>query len=107
MLASGDAPAFLIDGFPRNQDNLEGWQREMSSKTKVQLVLDMVAPIEVCTRRCLSRGQNRPDDNEETLKKRFGAHKQITQPIVDYFREKGILYQIDSSGTPEEVQFYV
>ena len=30
---------FLIDGFPRNKDNLDGWQREMGDKTKVEFVL--------------------------------------------------------------------
>lgn len=103
MLASGDVPAFLIDGFPLNQDNLDGWKREMDSITNVRSVLNLVAPIEVCTRRCLSRAQNRSDDNEETLKKRFEMFKKITQPIVDYFHKEGILYQIDTDGTLKEV----
>lgn len=103
MLACGDAPGFLIDGFPRNQDNLDGWEREMSSKVKVHFVLNLVAPIDVCTKRCLSRAQNRPDDNEDTLKKRFITHNQITQPIVDHFREVGLLHQIDTAGTLQEV----
>jgi len=30
---------FLIDGFPRNQDNLEGWEREMSDKVNMLFVL--------------------------------------------------------------------
>ena len=30
---------FLIDGFPRNQDNLDGWMRQMGSKTDVKFVL--------------------------------------------------------------------
>jgi UMP-CMP kinase len=30
---------FLIDGFPRNKDNLDGWQREMGDKTHVKFVL--------------------------------------------------------------------
>lgn len=30
---------FLIDGFPRNKDNLDGWQREMGDKTNVKFVL--------------------------------------------------------------------
>ncbi len=30
---------FLIDGFPRNQDNLEGWNTEMGAKTNLQFVL--------------------------------------------------------------------
>ena len=30
---------FLIDGFPRNKDNLDGWQQEMGDKTNVKFVL--------------------------------------------------------------------
>jgi len=30
---------FLIDGFPRNKDNLEGWNRQMGTKTNVKGVL--------------------------------------------------------------------
>jgi UMP-CMP kinase len=103
MIACGDAPGFLIDGFPRNQDNLDGWEREMSSKVRVHFVLNLVAPIDICTQRCLGRGENRPDDNAETLKKRFITHQEITQPIVDHFRRVGLLHEIDTQGTPDEV----
>lgn len=30
---------FLIDGFPRNKDNLDGWQKEMGDKTNMKFVL--------------------------------------------------------------------
>ena len=30
---------FLIDGFPRNQDNFHGWNEEMEDKTNLQFVL--------------------------------------------------------------------
>ena len=30
---------FLIDGFPRNKDNLDGWSRQMGDKTNVKGVL--------------------------------------------------------------------
>lgn len=30
---------FLIDGFPRNEDNLQGWNREMEGKVDVTCVL--------------------------------------------------------------------
>ena len=65
MLArSVSANGFLIDGFPRNQDNLNGWNKEMSDKASVLFVLVLQAPIETCVERCMNRGQNRSDDNE-------------------------------------------
>lgn len=45
--ASLTSKAFLIDGFPRNQDNLKGWEREMTSKAKVLFVLYLHCPEEV------------------------------------------------------------
>jgi len=39
MSHDASATRFLIDGFPRNQDNLEGWEREMADKVNLQFVL--------------------------------------------------------------------
>ena len=47
---------FLIDGFPRNKDNLDGWQRQMSAKTDVKFTLFFDCTEEICTERCLQRG---------------------------------------------------
>lgn len=64
---------FLIDGFPRNKDNLDGWNRQMRSKSNIKGVLFFECPNDVCINRCLERGKQsgRSDDNEETLTKRY------------------------------------
>ncbi|VDK32824.1 unnamed protein product [Anisakis simplex] len=38
----------MVDGFPRNQDNFEGWMREMGNKAKVHFVLYLSCPEDVC-----------------------------------------------------------
>ena len=38
---------FLIDGFPRNEDNLTGWERQMGDKANVKFVLFFECPEEV------------------------------------------------------------
>lgn len=38
---------FLIDGFPRNQDNLDGWNKEMSDVATVIRVLFFNCPEQV------------------------------------------------------------
>ena len=38
---------FLIDGFPRNQDNLDGWNRQMASNVNLLFVLFFDCPQEV------------------------------------------------------------
>lgn len=45
---------------------------------------------------------SRSDDNEETFKERFNTYIENTKPLLDYYRESGILYVVDNSGTPED-----
>lgn len=59
-----ESAGFLIDGFPRNQNNLDGWEKEMKNKVKVHFVLYLSAPLDICVERCLSRSQGRSDDNK-------------------------------------------
>jgi len=33
------ANTFLIDGFPRNQDNLDGWNKQIGSRANIRSVL--------------------------------------------------------------------
>ena len=62
---------YLIDGFPRSFDNVEGWNLQMGSKTDLLKVLWFDAPESVLKQRILSRNENRSDDNQATLMKRF------------------------------------
>ena len=43
----------------------------------------------------------RNDDNEETLKIGYNAYLENATPVIEYFREKGILIELDASGSPE------
>jgi len=106
MVANKSTNNFLIDGFPRNQDNLEGWQRQMSTKTDVKFTLFFDCTEEICTQRCLQRGMagsGRTDDNIESLRKRFVTNAESTMPIVKHFEAKGLLRTIDASQSPDQV----
>ncbi|XP_022915048.1 UMP-CMP kinase [Onthophagus taurus] len=97
---------FLIDGFPRNQDNLEGWNRRVASKVQLLMVLFFDCPIEICTERCLNRGaagSGRSDDNLESLKKRFNTYQVETKPIIDYYQKMNLVRRLDASLSPDEV----
>lgn len=39
---------FLIDGFPRNKDNLDGWNTQMGDKAALQFVLFFDCDEKVC-----------------------------------------------------------
>ena len=97
---------FLIDGFPRNEDNLQGWTAAMGDKVEQRFVLFFDCNQETCVKRCLSRGaagSGRSDDNEESLKKRFDTYVNSTMPIIDHFRKLDLVRQIDATRTEDEV----
>jgi adenylate kinase len=47
---------------------------------------------------------HRQDDKEETIRARLDVYHQTTEPIIDYYREQGILKAVEGTGsTPEKV----
>lgn len=97
---------FLIDGFPRNQNNLDGWNKALAEKVQLQFVLFFDCPLEICTDRCLNRGaqgSGRSDDNIESLKKRFNTYLNETQPIIDYYDKQNLVHKIDATRSVDEV----
>ncbi|KAJ8270222.1 hypothetical protein GJAV_G00111810 [Gymnothorax javanicus] len=96
---------FLIDGFPRNQDNLQGWNSVMDGKADVRFVLFFECSNEVCINRCLERGKSsgRTDDNRESLEKRIETYLQSTRPIIEQYKKEGKVRTVDASHSVEEV----
>lgn len=94
---------FLIDGFPRNQDNLDGWIDVMEKKVNLQFVLFFECSEAVCVDRCLSRGTGRVDDNIESLKKRFDVFYRESLPIVDYYDNQHLVRKVDGTPPPDLV----
>lgn len=45
----------------------------------------------------------RPDDDEETIRLRLQVYRRETSPLVDYYRMRGKLVQVDAVGEPEKV----
>ncbi|KAG1969148.1 UMP-CMP kinase [Pimephales promelas] len=96
---------FLIDGFPRNHDNLQGWTTVMDGKADVKFVLFFDCGNEVCIDRCLERGKSsgRSDDNRESLEKRIQTYLQSTRPIIEQYEKQGKVRTIDASRSVDEV----
>uniref|UniRef100_W5MVR9 UMP-CMP kinase n=2 Tax=Lepisosteus oculatus TaxID=7918 RepID=W5MVR9_LEPOC len=105
MLKDKEKFRFLIDGFPRNEDNLQGWRAAMDGKANVKFVLFFDCSNEVCIERCLERGKSsgRTDDNRESLEKRIQTYLQSTKPIIDQYETQGKVRRVDASGSVEEV----
>jgi len=96
---------FLIDGYPRNLDNVEGWEQNVGNAAKVCGVLFFDAKEEELEARLLSRGQTsgRVDDNLESIRKRFKTYEAETMPIINRYKQESKVYTIDGMPPPEEV----
>lgn len=57
----------------------------------------MNSKISMVCDNCNSQLTKRIDDTEETLNKRYDTYIKETEPLIQYYKDKGVLYQIDSS----------
>ncbi|KAJ6953035.1 hypothetical protein NC652_004885 [Populus alba x Populus x berolinensis] len=92
---------FLIDGFPRNEENRAAF--EAVTKIEPAFVLFFDCPEEEMERRILSRNQGREDDNIETIRKRFNVFLESSLPVVEYYESKGKVRKVDAAKSVEEV----
>lgn len=123
---------FILDGFPRTIFQAEALERflderQLSIDAVIDLVVDEAVLIErilsrmVCTKcgkpynttsmvpmvegvcdDCQGPVIKRSDDTEETLKKRFKAYHDETEPLVSYYRERGMLIEFSNTAPPGE-----
>uniref|UniRef100_A0A8D1CZZ3 Cytidine/uridine monophosphate kinase 1 n=1 Tax=Sus scrofa TaxID=9823 RepID=A0A8D1CZZ3_PIG len=103
MAASAQKNKFLIDGFPRNQDNLQGWNKTMDGKADVSFVLFFDCNNEVMKIFTCLHGLQTADG--ELLEKKIQTYLQSTKPIIDLYEEMGKVKKIDASKSVDEVSF--
>jgi UMP-CMP kinase len=92
---------FLIDGFPRNEENRAIF--ESVTGIEPQFILFFDCPEEEMERRLLGRNQGRVDDNIETIRKRFKVFVESSIPVVDYYETSGKVNKIDATKSVDEV----
>ncbi|KAK6926365.1 hypothetical protein RJ641_008084 [Dillenia turbinata] len=100
-IESSDNSKFLIDGFPRSEENRVAYERIIGAEPDVVLFFDL--PEDEMIKRVLSRNEGRVDDNIDTIKKRLKVFKSLNLPVVNYYSQKGKLYKIDATGTVDEI----
>ncbi len=87
---------FILDGYPRNSA-----QRQMFDPF-FDKVFYLKVPDEEVIKRLMARG--REDDNFESIKTRLKLYNSQTQPLLDYYKNQGILKEIDGTGSVEKIQ---
>jgi len=96
---------FIIDGYPRSEAQLKGWEATLSKKVDFLFCLSLEVSQDEMRKRLLGRAETsgRLDDNEETIVKRFETFKAETGPLLDYFKSKGNLRQVDGGRSVDQV----
>ena len=102
-ILKSDNKKILVDGYPRNQENMDVWDKVMKDVVDVKAALFFDCPAEDMKRRILGRGEGRADDNEATIKKRIDVFEKETRPLTPIFEKQGILIRIDCNKTREEI----
>lgn len=96
----------LIDGFPRNWDNVLGWDKRISSnEALVQCVICIDTPKELLLERVLKRAptSGRDDDNEEYFVKRYDRYVSDTMQIIQHYESRNKLVRIDGTNSVSTV----
>ena len=106
-LSEADATTgFLLDGYPRTPDQVRYLDGLLTSHGhKLDAVLRLVADQEEIVRRLKKRAveQGRADDSEDAIRHRQEVYQRETAPVLEMFREQGLLIEVDGLGTVDEV----
>lgn len=109
---------------------LDGWMRQLSDKEQFNPELDKViflnCPKNVCEDRILNRVicrihgsiysysdqvchlcggslEKRTDDTKETFNSRWSVFEELTQPVIEYYRNLNLILQVDASKSIPEI----
>jgi adenylate kinase len=97
---------FILDGFPRTVVQAEALDQLLGELgVKLERCVALVVDEEAVVQRLLKRAaiEGRSDDNEATIRNRMRVYREQTSPLVAYYREHGVLAEVDGMGEIDEV----
>lgn len=109
---AGHPEGFVVDNLPRNLDQLEEFKKFLEKTgTKIDKVFHLIIAEEESIKRLsfrqrkrMKESYGRPDEDPAIIKTRIheGYQKEI-EPILDYFRQMGVLVEIDGEQDIQKV----
>jgi len=93
---------FLLDGFPRDLRQAEALDSMLS---KINQPLDVVLFFKVDYDEIMTRllARHRMDDTEETIRHRLEIYEAKTAPLIDRYKGKGLIREVNGIGEITEV----
>jgi len=106
-LAEADTePGFLLDGYPRTVAQVHELDSMLSAAgQELDAVVVLTVDRDELVQRLLARAQveGRADDTEEVIRTRQEVYAEETAPLIDVYRERGLLVEVDGIGEVSEV----
>jgi adenylate kinase len=96
----------ILDGFPRTIAQAEALDSLLDDLGgRIDIVVYIEADTEILVERLLQRAEKegRADDNEETIRNRMRVYREQTQPLLDFYEERGSLVRVDGDQSIEDV----
>ena len=96
----------LMDGFPRTLPQARALDHMLAEQDRqVDVVLALHVDRDELQRRLAGRAhvEGRADDSPETILHRLEIYEHQTSPLVEYYRRRGVLHDIEAVGTTDEV----
>jgi adenylate kinase len=97
---------FLLDGYPRTLQQVQALDDNLAETNRpIAAVISLLADTEEVVARLLRRAEidGRADDNEETIRVRLQVYADQTAPLLEVYRSRGLLVEVNGLGEIDEV----
>jgi adenylate kinase len=92
------ANGYIMDGFPRTLEQVEKFQNGVD-----KVICLNISDKEELVRLAYQNDGTRPDDSVAAIEKRIELFHQVTQPVIDYYKHKDMLVEVNGEQTIEVI----